>query len=149
MKMKAKTIQHAIEARILAVVLLATCAVAAAANAQTVSAKFTLPYEVHWSRSVLPAGNYTIRMNSSADVILFRSADGKTQGFTPIPAKASSDKGPAALLVMIYGRERVVRSLNLPSRGISLVYSPATSAEREMLAKADHIEVVPVITARK
>jgi hypothetical protein len=33
--------------------------------------------------------------------------------------------------------------------GISLIYRPATNAEREMLAKADQVQTVPVISAGK
>jgi hypothetical protein len=145
--MKTKMIRHAIEVRLFAVVLLATCAFAAAVNAQTFAANFTLPFEVHWGRNVLPAGEYTISMDSLANVALVRSASGKTVCFTPIPIKAYNDKGATALLVMIRGNKHLIRSLNLPARGVSLIYPPATSAEREMLAKADQVQTVPVITA--
>jgi hypothetical protein len=147
--MKAKTIRHAIEVRLFAVVLLATCACATAVNAQTIAAKFNLPFEVHWGKSVLPAGEYTISMDSLANVGLVRAASGKTICFTPIPIRAYSDKGATALLVMVRGNEHFVRSLNLPTRGVSLIYPPATNAEREMLAKADQVQTVPVITADK
>jgi hypothetical protein len=147
--MKAKTMRHAIEVRLFAVVLLATCAFAAAANAQTIAAKFTLPFETHWGKNLLPAGEYTITMDSSANVAFVRSANGKTVGFTPIPIKANSDKGATALFITVRGNERIVRSLNLPARGVSLIYPPATSAEREMLAKADQVQAVPVNTAGK
>jgi hypothetical protein len=147
--MKAKTMRHAIQVKLFAVVLLATFAFAAAANAETIAAKFTLPFEVHWGKTVLPAGVYTISMDSLANVALIRAASGKTFGFTPIPIKAKSDNGRSALYVMVRGNERRVRSLNLPARGISLIYPPATSAEREMLAKADQVQAVPVITAGK
>ncbi len=147
--MKAKTMRHAIEVRLFAVVLLATCAFAAAANAQTIAAKFTLPFEVHWGKNVLPPGEYTISMDSLANVALVRSANGNTVGLTPIPIQAKSDKGGTALFVMVRGNERVVRSLNLPTRGLTLIYPPATSAQREMLTKADQVQTVPVITAGK
>jgi hypothetical protein len=147
--MKAKTMRHAIQVRLFAVVLLATFAFAAAANAETLAAKFTLPFEVHWGKTVLPAGAYTISMDSLANVALIRSASGKTVGFTPIPIKAKSDNGRTALFVMVRGNERRVQSLNLPTHGISLIYPPATSAEREMLAKANQVQTVPVITAGK
>lgn len=147
--MKAKTIRHAIEVRIFAFALLATFAFAAAANAQTLSARFTLPFEVQWGKSVLPAGEYTINMDSTTNVVLFRSVDGKTAGFTPMAIKDDSTKGPQALIVLIHGNQRTVRSINLPEQGVSLIYSPSTSAQREMLAKADHIQAVPVTTARK
>jgi hypothetical protein len=147
--MKTKTMRHSIEVRLFAVVLLGICAFAAAANAQTLAVKFTLPFEVQWGRNVLPAGEYSISMDSSANVALVRSANGNTVGFTPIPITATSHSGNTALFVMVRGNERLVRSLNLPARGISLVYPPTTSAQREMLANADQVRTVPVITAGK
>jgi hypothetical protein len=149
MKMKSKTMRHASVVKLFTVVLLATCAFAAAANAQTLAVKFTLPFEVQWGRNVLPAGEYSISMDSSANVALVRSANGNTVGFTPIPITATSHSGNTALFVMVRGNERLVRSLNLPARGISLVYPPTTSAQREMLANADQVRTVPVITAGK
>ena len=147
--MKTKTIRHPICARLFAAVLLATCAFVAVANAQSFSAKFTLPYEVHWGKNVLPAGDYTIRFNWLANVALVEAVNGETAGFTPVPITTSSDKGVTALSIMVRGNERIVRSLNLPTRGVALVYSPTTNAEREILAKADQVLNVPVITAGK
>jgi hypothetical protein len=98
---------------------------------------------------VLPAGEYSISMDSIANVALVRSANGNTVGFTPIPITATSHSGNTALFVMVRGNEHLVRSLNLPARGISLIYPPTTSAQREMLANADRVKSVPVITAGK
>jgi hypothetical protein len=147
--MRNKAMRNTIKVRLFAFVLLATCAFAGVANAQTLAVKFTLPFEVQWGRNVLPAGEYSISMDSSAKVALVRSANGNTVGYTPIPITATSHSGNTALFVMVRGNERLVRSLNLPTRGISLVYPPATSAQREMLANADRIKSVPVITAGK
>jgi hypothetical protein len=149
MRMKTKTIRHAIEVGLFAVAILATCAAAASAHSLAVVAKFTLPFEVHWGKNVLPPGDYTISMDSIDKFALLRSASGKAVGFTPIPILASSDKGDTALFVMVRGNERVVRSLNLPAHGVSLIYRPSTNAEREMFAKADQVQAVPVVTARK
>ena len=148
--MKTKTMRTGIGGRFLAVAMLATCAFAAAANAQsTIAGKFTLPYEVHWGKNVLPAGDYSISLSSHGDVSFVQSANGKTAFFTAIPVKSYSDKGATALQLAVRGNERRVRSLNLPERGISLTYPPATSAEREMFAQADQVQAVPVITAGK
>jgi hypothetical protein len=46
------------------------------------------------------------------------------------------------------GNERIVRSVNLPQIGKSLVFEPLTKTEREMFAKAGKIEAVPVIAAK-
>lgn len=147
--MNAKTIRQTIKVTLFATVLLATFAFAAAANAQTISATFTLPFEAHWGKNVLPAGNYRITINPLTNVALFQSADGKTAGFTPIPITASSNKGDTALSVMVHGNQRLVRSLNLPGHGITLIYAPTTSAEREILAQADQVKAVPVVMAGK
>src|SRR5260370_9369162 len=112
MTMKPKMIRHGIQAKLFAAVLLASGGFAASANAQTVAAKFTLPFETHWGKNVLPAGEYTITMDSLADVALVRSAKGKTIGFTPIPIRAKSHEGGTALLLMVRGDERRTRFLN-------------------------------------
>ena len=54
--MKSKTMRHAIKVRLFAAVLLATCVFSGAANAQTMAIKFNLPFEVHWGKTLLPAG---------------------------------------------------------------------------------------------
>jgi hypothetical protein len=149
MTMKSKTMRHAIKVRLFAAVLLATCVFAGAANAETMAIKFNLPFEVHWGKNLLPAGEYSVTMDSSANVGLVRSANGKVAIYTPIPIKAYSRTGNTALYVLVRGNQRIVRSLNLPSRGISLIYRPTTDAEREMLAQADQLQTVPVMAAGK
>jgi hypothetical protein len=153
--MKAKTPWQAIKVKLFAVAVLVTCGFAAAANAQTsnvpqtVAVKFTLPFEVYWGKSVLPAGRYTMLMDASHPAALIQPENGKTAFFTPIPIRDGSHKGPAALVVVVRGNERMVRSLNLPGHDMSLIYQPATLAESEILAKADQVRTVPLITAGK
>ncbi len=147
--MKTKTIRRATEVRLFAVVLLAMCAFAANANAQSFTGDFTLTSETHWGSNVLPAGNYTLSLNSQTNVATIRTAEGKAVAFTPLPIKDSSNKGATALMVMVHGNERIVRSLNLPGSGYALIYTPRTSAEREIFAKADQVQSVPVISAKK
>jgi len=91
--MKSKTMRHAIKVRLFAAVLLATCVFAGAANAETMAIKFNLPFEVHWGKNLLPAGEYSVTMDSSANVGLVRSANGKVAIYTPIPIKAYSRTG--------------------------------------------------------
>jgi hypothetical protein len=147
--MRAQKIPYAIQARFFAMVLLGICAFTTVANAQTNAGKFTLPYEVQWGRHVLPAGEYKIATGYAGNVALVRSTDGKFVTFTPVAIKEQSDDSGAALHVVAYGNRYLVRSINLPARGISLVYPPANDAEREILAKADRVESVPVTTAKK
>ena len=133
--------------RLLAILALATCAFAAAANAQSVTAKFTLPYEVHWGTATLPAGEYAISMDSLHTAIaLVQSASNNVSFFTRIPVMADSSKSPASLVITSFQGDRRVRSLNV--LGKSFVYEPLTRAEREQIAKG-RMQIVPVFIARK
>jgi hypothetical protein len=146
--MKFEAIRNVIKVRLFAAAMLAAGLFASAGYAQTsFSGKFTLSNEVRWGKNVLPAGQYTINMGAVSATAMVQSRDGKIAFYTPIPIKNRSEKGPAALTVLVHGNERIVRSLNLPERGLSLVYRPTTPAEREMLAKADHATAVPLITS--
>ncbi|PYU21890.1 MAG: hypothetical protein DMG32_19480 [Acidobacteria bacterium] len=145
--MKTETMRHRV--RLLAIVTLATCAFTAAANAQSFTGKFTLPYEVHWGAVVLPAGDYSITMESSSVPALVSSANGEIKMFTRLPITANSEKGAAGLLISVRGDERTVRSVNLPQYGASLIYKPFSKAERELLAKGGQLQTVPVFAAKK
>src|SRR5258707_5406873 len=103
MTMKSKTMRHAIKVKLFAAVLLATCVFAGAAKAETMAIKFNLPFEVHWGKNLLPAGEYSVTMDSSANVGLVRSANGKVAIYTPIPIKAYSRTGNTALYVLVRG----------------------------------------------
>ncbi len=74
------------------VAILAACALAGAANAQpaTFSGKFTLPYEVHWGKTVLPAGDYSITMDRLDSAAIVRSASGKAHFVRVSPHRATA-----------------------------------------------------------
>jgi hypothetical protein len=130
-------------------VVLATGVFAAAANAHpSFAAKFNLPYEVHWGQTVLPAGEYSIRMEA-ASMAKIMSTTGNKAVYTGPPIVLDSEKGSACLTITTQGHERRVRSLNLPSIGKSLVFAPLSKSDREALAKAGQINAVPVIIAKK
>jgi hypothetical protein len=149
MTMTVQTIRYSVKARLLAAVVLATGLFTVSAYAgPSFSAKFTLPYEVHWNQAVLPAGEYFIRMGPTGPAIV-SSASGDRAIFTAVPMISDVEKGAACLTVTARGNERRVRSLNLPGLRESLTFDPLTSTEREMLAKAGQIDTVPVITAKK
>ena len=134
--------------KMLAILTLAMCASAAAANAQSVTGRFTLPYEVHWGTATLPAGEYTIRMDSLHTATLVQSVSNSQSFFTRMPTMDTSAKGSMSLVITSSQGERRVRSLNLPQYRRALIYEPLTKAEREQLAKGQ-AEIVPVIVAKK
>ena len=110
--------------------------------------KFTLQYETHWGKAVLPPGEYTISMGAGHSPALVRSNDGKTTLFTPIPIGDDGKKGPTALIIAARGNQHEVLAMNVPTLGSSLVYKRLTKAEREMTAKVDQVQVVPAKAAR-
>ena len=135
--------------KLLLSVLIATCVCTVAANAQPIFVgKFTLAHEVHWGQDVVPAGEYSIRMDSVAGPAKIMSASGDWAVYTQSPMIADSEKGGTYLTVTTEGNERRVRSLNLPELGKSMIFAPLTKSEREEIAKGGQINTVPVIAAK-
>ena len=148
--MKFETIRSVIKVKLFGAAMLAAGLFASAGYAQTTfSGKFTLPYEVQWGKTMLPAGQYFISMHAAGATAMVQSEDGKIAFYTPIPIRNRNEKGTTALKVLARGNERIVLSLNLPEHGLSLVYRPTTAAERELLAKADHQSTVLLTAASK
>ena len=144
------TTQHSTTVRLILGVLIASCVFTSAANAQPIFVgKVTLPYEVHWNHAVLPAGEYSIRMDSRGTPAMLRSTSTDKLAYTAVPTIADGEKGAAFLTVTMRGNERRVRSLNLPETAQSLIFERLTKTEREMFATAGQIDAVPVVTARK
>ncbi len=131
-------------------VVIATCVFTASANAYpSFAGKFTLPYEVRWGQAVLPAGDYSIRMESASSAAMISSARGNMAVYTGPPTFADSEKGGAYLTITTQGNEHRVRSLNLPQLGKLVIFAPLTTSEREAIAKAGQVNKVPVVTAEK
>jgi hypothetical protein len=144
------TIQHMTSAKLALGVLVATFVFSAAANAQpTFEGKFVLPHEVRWNHAVLPAGEYSIQIDSVGAPVVLYSAGTGTSFNTSAPMIADAEKGATRLNITNFGNERRVRSLNLPQIGKALVFDPLTKTEKEMLAKAGGNDAVPVMAARK
>jgi len=137
--------------RLLLGVVLAAFVFTAAANAQpSFAGKFTLPYEVRWGQAVLPAGDYVIRMDSTASPAKISPANGSSAGvYTEYPLVEDSHMGGLYLTITNHANQRRVRSLNLPQLGKAIVFVPLTKSEREALAKAGQIDTVPIVTAKK
>jgi len=111
--------------------------------------RLALPYEVHWNHTVLPAGEYTVTVDSKSKPALIQSADGKRSIYTNVPIVADSESGTASLLVSIAGPERTVRSMNSPALGVSFIFNPISNTERELLAKNGQLESLPILVTKK
>ena len=136
--------------RLCAGIAVMTGLLAAVANAQpSFAGKFTLPYEVHWNKAVLPPGDYLIRMDSSAATPVISSKDGSMTAFAGMPTIADSSEPDRCITITNSGNERRVRTLNLPELKKVVIFTPLTNDEKEALAKAGNIKTVPVVSAKR
>lgn len=119
----------------------------ASANAQ--QARFTLPFETHWSNAVLPAGEYTMSMTDdlSWPKILTVSGHGKTVYIlASIEALAPESEG-SYLTIVDAGDTRVVREFNSGLTGRSFTFE-LPKAMRAQIAFSGHSTEVTKIAAR-
>jgi hypothetical protein len=131
------------------VVLFSIVAGAVAANAQTAfHGKFQLTSETRWGKAVLPAGQYSLTLNSVQSAIVIQSDDGKVSALAKAEFGGQAGAGGSYLFITGSGKERQVRSMNLPQLGRSLVFKPLTRRERETLY-ATVSQTVPVQLAKK
>jgi hypothetical protein len=138
------------KATVFSAVTLAVCFLAGAANAApTFSGKFTFPYEVHWGRAVLPAGNYSITIDRFEPAAIVRSTNGKTHFVVMHPPTSDSFNGGTFLFITVNGGQRRVRYLNIPRIGKSLIYEPLTKPEQEAIARGGQLQAMPVAVAEK
>lgn len=104
-----------IRTRVFMTVIVVFCALAGAANGDpTYSGKFTLPYEVHWGRATLPAGNYSMTMEGLKPAAKIHSANGKNWFVLGAATENIPLKGGAFLFVTSNAGQHTVRYLNAP-----------------------------------
>src|SRR5262249_48672517 len=95
--------------------------------------KFYLDSPARWGAATLPAGSYTLSIDSTQMPMrgTVRSDDGKTVAIVstslvdPLAAKRSF------IFITGTGSQRRVQSLNLSTIGTSLVFEPLTKAQKE------------------
>jgi hypothetical protein len=135
-------------------VLFSVCLIPSIANAQSLylQGKFRLRNEVRWGKALLPAGDYSLTVDSRFSATnrvyaIVRSADGRKVAVAI--ATATGRPAPGGCFIFITSDEtRQVRLLNLPERNVSLAFGPLSNGNREQLYAAK-IEVVPVTLAGK
>jgi hypothetical protein len=116
--------------------LILVVAGAVGANAQnTLSGKVQFPSEVRWGKAVLPAGEYSLSIQSTERPVrvFIRSMDGKRAAIAQAQIISDPKPGGSYIFTTGTGSGQLVRSMNLPQLGLSLVYAPLTARERERL----------------
>jgi hypothetical protein len=129
------------------------CATAIPAAAQNViRGSFTLPGEVRWQGTTLPAGDYTFSMQSVATPCMI-TLEGPKGGSFVFALASDEDKisNRSALIIEHRGGMRFVRELYLAQIGLHLQYSvPKVPKNEALLARGPATtEQVLVSMARK
>jgi hypothetical protein len=129
---------------------LALFVLAGPASAQSlVKATFTLPYEVHWGRAVLPAGHYSVQIDSVNVPTRVTTPTGAGRAMVLARSFDSALAGhPTALLITRVEGVRIVRVFNWPEGNRSFVYKALSATERTAFAEAREIEEIPVRLAQ-
>jgi hypothetical protein len=138
--------------RILLLAVLAAGLSASLASAEEYEGKFTLPFEARWGKAVLPAGDYSFRIDTNNDsCIVSVSQGGRGVAFIMPDGAASRGEvaGSSALIAVRSAGSYRIRAFRLAEAGVVLEYSPP-KAERQILAQQPVLyQRVPVIAVGK
>jgi hypothetical protein len=129
--------------------LFAVCISARPAAAQAFQGSFTLPEEVRWQSAVLPAGDYTFTMASTAfpTRIVIR---GKNQAAIVMTVGLSGKpmEAPSHLKIERRGEARSVRELYLADINLHLRYFVPKPENSELLAQ-DFATTEQILVAKR
>jgi hypothetical protein len=106
--------------------------------------QFTLPYQVHWGKSVLEPGDYTITIQSAAipTIALITTADGKGGTHVVTGVHGEPTKGVNALLLKDKDGQLTVHSLSLADLRMALIYDPPLARESDQEARVSRTVTV-------
>jgi hypothetical protein len=97
---------------------------------------FTLPCRASWAGAVLPAGDYTMRLESlsKGTYIQVDAVNGNTRAYVPQWSAGDKSSDENVILLTVIGTRCVVRALNLADLGMEITY-PLSREERQELAR--------------
>ncbi len=137
--------------RILLLAVLAAALSASLASAQDYEGKFTLPFEARWGKAVLPAGDYTFRVDPNNEPCMVSLSQGRQIVAFILTSDTTRGKvaGSSALIAVRNAGSYRIRALQLAESGVVLEYS-SPKAERQILAQQPVLfQRVAVIAAGK
>lgn len=111
--------------------------------------EFTLPYQVHWGKTVLQPGDYTITIHSFGmpNIASISKTDGSGGILVVARVHGEPRRGVNALLVSDKDGQLTVHSLSLANLKMALIYDP--SLARESVPEARVNRTVPVVWAKQ
>jgi len=122
------------------------------ARAQEVKGKFTLPFEARWGTAVLPAGDYSFRVNASAAPCMVSvSQGGRVVAFILTSSTNRREvEGSSALIAVRSAGSYRIRALRLAEVGAVLEYMSPKAEPRQILAQQPALfQRLPVLVAAK
>src|SRR3984885_6688018 len=135
--------QRVVSSTLLMVALFASLFFAGAARAQSQApayvGKFTLTHQIHWCKTVLKPGKYTVSLNSTVTPITIttiRTVDGDGVCIVMSQARIGDNNGVNALLIKQKDGKPTVYSLALADLGMALIYDPSLAQERPQEARS-------------
>jgi len=139
---------------LLLVALFASLFFAGTARAQSQApayvGKFTLTHQIHWGKTVLEPGKYTVSLNSTVaptTVATIRTVDGDGVFIVMSQARTGDKNGVNALLIKEKDGQPTVHSLALADLGTVLIYDPSLAHERPQEARVS--QIIPVMWTKK
>ena len=110
---------------------------------------FTLTQQIHWGKSVLRPGHYTMTMTSIGNPAIVKvQNEDSGEAFRVVTAvREETTAGTSALFLQAKDGRATVHSLSLPQLGIVLIYEPTLAREPVLEARAR--QTVPVLLAKK
>src|ERR1700730_11940201 len=108
------------------------------ASAQDAAGTFTLSHEVHWQRSIVPAGKYqfTITAAGPGEFLVLRKMSGKATGFMLLVTDIAESQPSEVSQLVVVSRPSgsFVSAMQLPEFGLTLHF--AVPAETQELARS-------------
>ena len=134
----------------LALVALGLCLSAGLGKAQTAyEGKFTLPFEAHWGRAVLPAGDYSISIRSATEQhLLFVRGEGKTAIILAQGTSTRLISEESHLTVVNTGGNRAITQLEAGQLGLAFDYSIPKMKKKVEARSHPEVHSVPLSTTR-
>jgi hypothetical protein len=121
----------------------------AQAQHPTYVGKFTLTQQIHWGKTALQPGKYTVSINSTVAPMIgtIRTVAGDGVSIVMSQARTENKNGVNALLIKEKDGQPTVHSLALAELGMVLIYDPTLA--RETVQEARVSQTVPVMWAKK
>ena len=151
--MKFNHSQAATKVTFFAAVVLIAGLFAGATQAQSLyRGKFTLDHQIRWGRTLIPAGDYNVVVDSALGTISLQIArvidtkTGVTVAMVGCPITEDS-KGPSVLILSRRDGQQVVHTLRVEELNESFIFDPSL-AHRRVTEEARDTKTVPVLEAK-